>query len=212
MPGPYCYDYPRPAVTVDAAIFALADDGLRVLMIRRKHDPFAGAWALPGGFLDIDEPIEDAAVRELKEETGLEEIALLSPIGVFGRPDRDPRGRTISVAHAAIVRGAPPEVRGADDADSAAWLDPEEIDGFAFDHDEIIAAALEWLGMGLDLGPVGLALLPDEFTDADVRRLFRALLDDEDRAVPWRQRLSDRAEIEPVPGKPGHFRAAVGGG
>ena len=96
MSPPYCYDYPRPAVTVDLVVFALVDGELRVLLIRRKHDPFAGRWAIPGGFLEIDEPIEAAARRELREETGLDVDAPITPIGVFGararpaRPDDQP--------------------------------------------------------------------------------------------------------------------------
>src|SRR4051794_19316530 len=105
MPPPYCYDYPRPAVTVDLVVFSLSGDELRVLLIRRKADPFAGRWALPGGFLEMDEPIADGARRELREETGLEAAGPLALIGVFGDPGRDPRGRTISLAHATVVRG-----------------------------------------------------------------------------------------------------------
>src|SRR5579875_326552 len=128
MPPPYCYEYPRPAVTVDLAAFAREGDGLKVLLVRRKHDPFAGRWALPGGFLGIDEPIEAAARRELKEETGFDVSGSvpLAFVGVFGDPGRDPRGRTISVAYAVEVPGPPPEVRGDDDAEEAGWFDPEE--------------------------------------------------------------------------------------
>src|SRR5260370_25359895 len=107
MPAPYCYDYPRPAVTVDLAAFALFRTDLRVLMIRRKKEPFAGRWALPGGFLEIDEPIEAAARRELREETGLDVTGPGAMIGVFVDPGRDPRGRTIRLAHAAAVRNRP---------------------------------------------------------------------------------------------------------
>jgi 8-oxo-dGTP diphosphatase len=89
MPPPYCYDHPRPAVTVDIVVFARAGDALRVLMIRRKSDPFAGRWALPGGFLEIDEPIEAGARRELQEETGVKVEGPLSLLGVWGDPGRD---------------------------------------------------------------------------------------------------------------------------
>src|SRR5262245_31520994 len=101
---PYCYAYPRPAVTVDLVAFALFGTDLRVLLIRRAKEPFTGHWALPGGFIDIDEPIEAAARRELREETGLDVNGPIELIGVFGDPGRDPRGRTISLAHATVVR------------------------------------------------------------------------------------------------------------
>src|SRR5438132_13310292 len=91
----YCYDYPRPAVTVDVVLVTLEKEP-HVLLIRRKHDPYAGKWAIPGGFIDIDEPLESAARRELREETGLE-VGPLEQLHTFGTPDRDPRGRTISV-------------------------------------------------------------------------------------------------------------------
>src|SRR5262245_50385266 len=94
---PYCYEYPRPAVTVDLVLFAWDASDLRVLLIRRKHDPFAGHWAFPGGFLDIDESVEHAVRRELWEETGLDFTGGVTEIGVYADPGRDPRGRTISV-------------------------------------------------------------------------------------------------------------------
>lgn len=176
MAPPYCYDYPRPAVTVDLAVFSLAADGLRVLLIRRKHDPFAGRWALPGGFLEIDEPIEAAARRELNEETGFDARGRVHFLGVYGDPSRDPRGRTISVAHAALIRGVTPEVAGGDDASEAAWrLAGCGREPLAFDHDAILEDALHWLAEGVRSGNLGLELLPDEFDEGDVRRLYRSL-------------------------------------
>jgi 8-oxo-dGTP diphosphatase len=145
MPPPYCYDYPRPAVTVDLVAFARAADGLKVLLIRRKHDPFVGSWALPGGFLEIDEPIAGAARRELKEETGLEVAGPISFLGVYGDPGRDPRGRTISMVYLVLLPGSPPEAVGGDDAAEAAWLDPSGLTGLAFDHDRILGDALRQL-------------------------------------------------------------------
>jgi 8-oxo-dGTP diphosphatase len=209
MPPPYCYEYPRPAVTVDLAVFCLQDETLHVLMVRRDRDPFAGRRALPGGFLDIDERIEDAALRELREETGLDLDGPIYSIGVFGEPGRDPRGRTISLSFATAVRGPTPRVGGADDAAEASWLAVDGLGDLAFDHDEILADALNWLIVAVEVGPVGLVLLPAEFTDADAKALHRALdLPDSD-APAWRQRLLQHGQILPLGGKPRRFRAVV---
>lgn len=212
MPRTYRYDYPRPAVTVDLAAFALFGNELRVLLIRRKKDPYAGHWALPGGFLEIDEPIEVAARRELREETGLDVPGAVAMIGVFGDPGRDPRGRTISLAHAAVLRQVPGNLAGADDAEEAAWLDAARPRDLAFDHDAILAAALGWLGRGVDEGPIGLALLPVEFGDEEVKGLHRALGKPPRTAVAWRARMARAGKIIPagVGAGPGRYR--VGGG
>jgi 8-oxo-dGTP diphosphatase len=143
--GRYCYRYPRPAVTIDLAVFALDGDRLRVLLIRRKKEPFAGRWALPGGFLDIDEPVETGARRELREETGLDLTGPVEFLSVYADPGRDPRGRTISLAHTFVARGPLPSVAGSDDAEDAAWFDPEQPPALAFDHDKILADALVWV-------------------------------------------------------------------
>ena len=99
----YCYDYPRPAVTVDVAVVTSEKDR-RVLLIRRKQEPFAGMWAIPGGFIEMDETLEDAARRELKEETGAE-IETIEQVAAFGDPRRDPRGRTVSILYSRRRRG-----------------------------------------------------------------------------------------------------------
>lgn len=138
--GAYRYDHPRPALTADCAV--LADGGRRILLIRRGREPFAGGWALPGGFVEIDEDLPDAARRELREETGIR-VERLAQIGAFGRPDRDPRGRVVSVAFLAAVGaadGSPP--RAADDAAEARWFALDDLPPLAFDHAEIVDAAL----------------------------------------------------------------------
>jgi len=146
MSQPFCYEYPRPAVTVDLVAFAREGSTLRVLLVRRKAEPFAGRWALPGGFLNLDEPAEAGARRELREETGLEVDGPVEPIGFFDAPGRDPRGRTISLAFATVVPSPLPAVAGADDAERAEWREVEGLAGLAFDHDAILARAREWLG------------------------------------------------------------------
>jgi 8-oxo-dGTP diphosphatase len=209
MPPPYCYDYPRPAVTVDLAVFALLGGDLRVLLIRRKHEPFAGRWALPGGFVEIDEPIEAAARRELREETGLDVTGPVAMVGVYGDPGRDPRGRTISFAHGAAVRGVPDDLAGADDAAEAAWLDPASCRGLAFDHDAILTAARDWLANGVAEGPLGLALLPLDFDDDDARALFHALGTPPRSAVAWRLRMLRTGRIKESEPDANRFRSAA---
>ena len=148
---PFVYPYPRPMVTVDAVVFRTNGDILEVLLIRRKKAPFAGKLALPGGFVEIDEDLEDAAKRELAEETGLLSVGL-SQLGAFGRPGRDPRGRTISIAFGGIVPLSGSRVRGGDDADLAAWVPVDGLPDLAFDHDEIIRIGLKWFKK-LAIGP-----------------------------------------------------------
>jgi 8-oxo-dGTP diphosphatase len=201
MPPPYCYDYPRPAVTVDLAVLALSGDGLRVLLIRRKHDPFAGRWGLPGGFLEIDEPIEAGARRELREETGLDVAGPIAFLGAYGDPSRDPRGRTISMAHAAVIRDIPAGVAGGDDASEAAWkLAKGGGEPLAFDHDAILSQALRWLADGVRSDGLGLGLLPEEFDEAEVRGMYRTLFGTTSGSSHWLRRMEKSGLIEPREG------------
>jgi len=188
MSSPYCYRYPRPAVTVDLAAFAWIDGGLRILLIRRKHDPFAGRWALPGGFLEMDEPDDQGARRELREETGLIVPGPIAPIGFFARPGRDPRGRTVSLAFAAVLPPGEHSIHGSDDAAEAAWRSAGEPLDLAFDHDEILAAARSWLRRGLLDGDLGATLLPAPIALADVQSLFRTLEIPGRKARTWSAR------------------------
>jgi 8-oxo-dGTP diphosphatase len=135
----YTYDYPRPAVTVDVVIVTTQRQP-RVLLIRRKHDPFAGMWAIPGGFVDMDEPLEVAARRELLEETGVQ-TDHLEQLHTFGDPGRDPRGRTISVVYLARLDAAQVLPKAADDAAEVAWHDLRRLPPLAFDHAEILQHA-----------------------------------------------------------------------
>jgi 8-oxo-dGTP diphosphatase len=145
-PSKFIYDYPRPAVTVDVVIVSDEPDP-RVLLIRRKHDPFAGMWALPGGFVEMDESLEAAARRELYEETGVQ-AEELDQLHTFGDPGRDPRGRTISVAYLAIVDAVKLKPRAADDAAETGRYSLRQPPPLAFDHAEILACARRWLEEG----------------------------------------------------------------
>lgn len=138
------YRFPRPAFTADAVALARRHGGVFVLLIQRGNEPFSGRWALPGGFVDEGERPEDAARRELAEETGLVYDGALELVGVYGDPGRDPRGWTISAAYRAVLEG-PAEVAGADDAAEARWFAIHDLPPLAFDHDRIVADALHGL-------------------------------------------------------------------
>ena len=132
----YQYEYPRPAVSVDIVVCRAIDGVEHLLLIQRKQDPFRGAWALPGGFLDLDETLEQAAARELKEETGLDAIRV-TQIGTFSTVDRDPRDRVITTAFAADVDHRQQPV-AADDAEDYRWVKLDEVQELAFDHSIIL--------------------------------------------------------------------------
>ncbi|RMF14352.1 MAG: NUDIX hydrolase [Candidatus Dadabacteria bacterium] len=146
----YCYDYPHPAVTVDCVIVRRAREQPEVLLIQRKHAPFAGQWAFPGGFLDVDtdSSLEAAAHRELQEETSLTGIEL-TQLGAWGDIDRDPRERVITVAFLGLLSDATVPVRAADDARDARWFPLDDPPPLAFDHAHILAAARRRLFDGL---------------------------------------------------------------
>jgi 8-oxo-dGTP diphosphatase len=142
----YCYEYPRPSVTVDIIVVTPAPRR-QVLLIRRKHEPFAGKWAIPGGFVDMDESLEAAARRELREEAGIASGPLVQ-LYTFGDPGRDPRGRTISVAYLAEVKAAEVQPRAGDDAADTAWFPLARLPELAFDHAQILAFARQRLARG----------------------------------------------------------------
>jgi 8-oxo-dGTP diphosphatase len=139
----YIYDWPRPMVTADAIVFKFDPDGARVLLIKRRHKPFINQWAIPGGFVGIDEELEDAAVRELKEETNLTGIKLRQ-LHTFGKCGRDPRGRQITVAFVGIAEEqAAARAKAGDDAAEVRWFSVEKLpENLAFDHNEVLGYAI----------------------------------------------------------------------
>ena len=140
----HCYDYPRPMVSVDAVVFRKRSRRLEVLAVRRGRPPFKGMLALPGGFVGMDERLEEAARRELHEETGVR-VGRLHQLWAFDEPGRDPRDRNISVAFVGAVAGLGPEIRGGDDASEALWISARRPPELAFDHVDIVKKALRWL-------------------------------------------------------------------
>jgi 8-oxo-dGTP diphosphatase len=138
----YTYDYPRPAVTVDCLIFSRSGQSTSLLLIQRDKPPFEGDWALPGGFVDIEEPLETAAHRELEEETGIRDIRL-QQFQTFGKPGRDPRGRTISVVYLGFMDPHSQQAKAGSDARNARWFDILHLPHLAFDHLDIIHLAIK---------------------------------------------------------------------
>lgn len=172
--GLYCYRYPRPAVTCDCVIFGFDGNELKILLIERKLEPFKGYWALPGGFMRMDETIEQCAARELKEETNVENV-YLEQFEVFSSTDRDPRGRVVTVAFIALVRPSDYRVIGGDDAERAAWFNSNMLPPVAFDHQEIIDKAKVRLTEILRLRPVAFQLLDEIFSVDDLRKVYEAV-------------------------------------
>lgn len=170
--------FPRPSVTVDLVIFTIADDALKVLLIRRGGEPYKDCWALPGGFVEIDESLEDAAARELREEAGVTSV-YLEQLYTFGDPDRDPRGRVISVSYFALVDADRQRIRAATDAIDARWFsvfDPENSRKLAFDHKKILDYAVWRLRNKIEWTTVGYELLPRKFTLSELQRVYEIIL------------------------------------
>lgn len=172
------YQYARPALTVDVVVFGLDEDDLQVMLIQRDLPPFAGEWALPGGFVDVDESLDEAARRELAEETGLREI-YLEQLYTFGKIDRDPRERVVTVAYYALVNLEGHDVRASSDARNAAWFSLNDLPELAFDHREILTTAHQRLRGKVRYQPIGFELLPDRFTLRQLQHLYEVVLDRE---------------------------------
>ena len=170
---------PRPALTVDCVVFGLDDGDLKVLLIQRDLEPFRGRWALPGGFVRVAESLDDAARRELAEETGVSRV-FLEQRYTFGQPDRDPRERVVSVTHTLrlLVKLSDQRIQAATDARAAAWFSAADVPRLAFaDHDRILDQALARLKGKLRYQPIGFELLPPKFTLTQLQRLYEVILE-----------------------------------
>ncbi len=172
----HTYEYPRPALTVDIVVFALDEEDLKVMLIQRDLEPFAGRWALPGGFVRVEETLDEAARRELEEETGLRDI-FLEQLYTFGGVDRDPRERVVTVAYYALVNLEGHDVQASTDARNAAWFAAGELPGLAFDHEHVLTAALDRLRGKLRYQPIGFELLPPKFPLRRLQHLYEVVLD-----------------------------------
>ncbi len=184
----YSYEYPRPALTVDCVVFAYDEGELRVLLIKRGEEPFLGAWALPGGFVHMDEDLDTAAARELEEETGVKKV-FLEQLYTFGAVDRDPRGRVVTVAYYALVKLTNYKLHASTDASDAAWFSVHDLPSLAFDHQYIFDVAFKRLQAKITYEPIGFELLPNKFTLTQLQRLYETILEREIDKRNFRKRL-----------------------
>jgi 8-oxo-dGTP diphosphatase len=185
---PHTYEYPRGALTVDCVVFGLDDEELKVMLIQRGQAPFEGKWALPGGFVRVDETLEEAARRELEEETGLHKV-YLEQLYTFGAVERDPRERVVSVAYYALVKLSDHRVQAATDARDAGWFGVHDLPSLAFDHADILEMALERLQGKLRYQPIGFELLPKKFTLSQLQHLYELVLERELDKRNFRKRV-----------------------
>jgi len=175
----YFYKHERPSVTVDSVIFTIVDEHLKVLLIQRKASPFKDSWALPGGFVGMDESLDEAALRELKEETNISDI-YLEQFHTFGKPKRDPRTRVITVAYFALISSDKvPELKAKTDAADVDWFSIHYLPLLAFDHRLIIEYALERLRNKLNYTAIAFQLMPEKFTLTELQKVYEIILDRE---------------------------------
>ena len=167
--------YSRPSLATDIVVFAIDQTDLKVMLVRRGIEPFQNQWALPGGFVRIDESVAGCAERELEEETGLRNV-FLEQLFTFGDTDRDPRGRVVSVAYFALVNIADRSFGAGTDAKQAAWFAVDKIPSLAFDHDEILSVARQRLQSKVRYQPVGFELLPEKFPLRSLQNLYEIVL------------------------------------
>lgn len=166
----------KPSVTVDIVIFTIKSDDLQVLLIKRKNPPYKDSWAIPGGFIHVRETLDEAALRELNEETGVSDV-YLEQLYTFGTPDRDPRKRVITVAYYSLISAEKLIPGSGSDGEEVEWFNIKNLPALAFDHSEIIDSALERLRLKLNYTNVGFQLLPDEFTLTELQKVYEVILD-----------------------------------
>jgi 8-oxo-dGTP diphosphatase len=195
---PYTYEYPRPALTVDCIVFGLDEDNdLKLMLIKRNLPPFKGEWALPGGFVGLGESLEEAARRELREETGIEKI-FLEQLYTFGAVDRDPRDRVVTVAYYALINLGEQQIRATTDASEAAWFPISKIPPLAFDHNRILEVALARLKGKVRYEPIGFELLPKKFTLSQLQKLYETILAEKLDKRNFRRKILSMGLLTPL--------------
>lgn len=180
----HCYPQARPSVTTDVVIFTVVDQTLTVMLLERSRDPFKGLWALPGGFVAIDENLRQSAERKLKEETGVEGV-FLEQLYTFGTLDRDPRERVISVAYYALI----PFIEMDITSDDVKWFALRDLPKLAFDHSKIIIKAHERLVAKLDYSTIAFQFMPREFTLSELQDVYELIVNQELDKRNFRKRI-----------------------
>jgi len=207
-PKPFPARAGQPAVTVDVVIFRLHEDALKVLLIQRAFPPHKSKWALPGGFVNISETLEEAALREMEEETGVRDV-YLEQLYTFGDPKRDPRGRVITVAYFALI-SKDVKVQAGEEATHTEWHAVNKVPDLAFDHEKILKYAVQRLRYKLEYSSVGFELLPDEFTLSDLQNAYEIVLAEKLDKRNFRSRIlesgilveTSRSQSAPGQGRP----------
>ncbi len=188
--------YERPSVTVDVVIFTLHNGRLHVLMVQRKHWPYADHWAIPGGFVNMDESLETAARRELAEETGVQDV-YLEQLYTFGDPGRDPRTRIISVAYFALIRPEEQQLEVSEESNDVRWFPVDELPApLAFDHDRILRYAIDRLRSKMEYTTLAFQLLPTEFTLPKLKRIYEEILGEKLDKANFYRKLRDSDLLE----------------
>ncbi len=170
----YYYKYPHPAITTDVVVFTISSNKLKLLLIKRGQNPYKGCWAIPGGFLEPDENLDECARRELREETGLNKL-YLEQLYTFGQPNRDPRERVVSIAYLALASPSNKSLKPSSDAVSASWFNLDELPTMAFDHSKIVNMAHKSLISKLDYSTIAFRLLPEAFTLSQAQHVYEIL-------------------------------------
>ena len=171
----HTHEYPHPALTTDIVIFTIRQEELKVLLIKRALAPHKGEWALPGGFIKLDESLEEGARRELEEETGVADV-FLEQLYTFGQPDRDPRERIITVAYYALIPTDTIEIRAATDAEGVSWFGMHELPELAFDHRKILDMAHRRLVDKLNYSTIAFQFMAKEFTLPELQQVYELIL------------------------------------
>lgn len=165
------HKYEKPSVTADIVIYTIQNDELKILLVKRGIEPFKDKWAIPGGFVRIHESLENAAKRELEEETGVKDV-YLEQLYSFGDPKRDPRGRVITIAYMALINSEKIKIKAATDASEVQWFSIKKIHSLAFDHKKILDYSLKRLKWKFEYTTVAFSLLPKKFAISQIQKIY----------------------------------------